>query len=168
MVLYGLSPKGFLHVSRTRVHLWEGVVLAGIGAACGAVVAMLDVENIDAGYVFPLPLPPIFLLPLLATSAALVNALGEELLWRGVLLRVGRQDVNGPLMLWTQTLSFGAAHYYGIPQGMVGVLAAALYSALIFSLFRRYGFLGAVIVHLATDIVIFLAVIPHARFAWSG
>jgi hypothetical protein len=69
--------------------------------------------------------PSVLILAALVLSAALVNAAGEELLWRGL-----RYDTctGSPVwfMLATQAVSFGLSHGHGVPSGLTGVLAAPM------------------------------------------
>lgn len=171
------ASYGWTNRSRTRepaaaqrqnLNWWRRLLLVAVGGASGGVVVLLDIRQIQAGYTFPLPIPPPALLPVMALVAAVVNALGEELLWRRVLLDLGRQEPRFGILVLSQALSFGVAHYFGIPPGFPGALAATAYSTVLFLVSRRYGFRQAVVVHISTDIVIFLIVLQNARFAWSG
>jgi len=145
---------------------WLLVLAAAVG--CGFVVVALDWWNISTGYVFPLPVPPTWSFPLFAIGAAIVNALGEEALWRGLLADVGEAATTRASNVAVQALSFGLAHYHGIPNGPLGVVAATVFSAFLYLVGLRLGRAGALVAHLATDLVIFLAVIQYAQFAWNG
>lgn len=159
-----LQHRGSASVGRLRI--WLLVVVLSIAA--GIIVIALDWGNTRAGYTFAFPVPPAWTFPLIALGAALVNALGEEALWRGVLA-----DVSDPVLrlgsaVGLQSLSFGLAHFHGIPNGVLGVVAAAAYSALVYGVSIRLGPRGAFVAHLLTDLVIFVVVVHFARFAWSG
>ena len=171
---WSLAPTpmhDLVQLPRRRFALWQWSLLAGLGALAGGVVVMIDAARIEAGYTFALPIPPIppiALLTVLALFAALANATGEELLWRGVLAHFGARETRIALVLTAQAASFGGAHWFGIPEGVFGVLAAAIYSGVVFLVGRRYGFFGALLVHLVTDAVIFCIVVRTAQFSWSG
>jgi membrane protease YdiL (CAAX protease family) len=65
----------------------------------------------------------------------------------------------------TQAVSFGVAHWSGIPFGTVGVVAAALFSAILTLIKRGWGLLPTALVHLVADIVIFGTVLAFAIYA---
>lgn len=161
-----LSAGFWLRRPRGAGPQWILALAAAVG--CGFVVVALDWGNISTGYVFPLPVPPTWSFPLLAIGAAIVNACGEEALWRGLLVDVGEVALTRAGNVAVQALSFGLAHYHGIPNGPLGVAAAAMFSAFLYFIGLRLGRVGALVAHLATDLVIFLAVMQYAQFAWNG
>lgn len=149
-----------------RRAAWFLVVLVSVAA--GTAVVALDWTTIRSGYTFAFPAPPPWSFPLVALGAALVNALGEEALWRGVLSDVGAPVLRLRAAVCLQSFSFGLAHFHGIPNGVLGVVAAAVYSALVYGISMRLGARGALVAHLLTDLVIFVVVVHFAQFAWSG
>jgi membrane protease YdiL (CAAX protease family) len=85
-----------------------------------------------------------------------VNALTEELWFRGLLLGA----LRGLLPMWPaillQALCFGLAHWVGTPQGMFGfTLAGAWAIALGWWTYRRGSLWQAFSVHLLADWLIF-------------
>lgn len=171
--LYFALTPGTLHrrwrdigsTTRPRVA-WTLVILIAIVA--GIAVVALDWTNIRGGYTFAFPVPPPWAFSFVALGAALLNTLGEEALWRGLLA-----DVSGPLIglraaFIVQSLSFGLAHLHGIPNGPIGVIAAGVYSALVYGISLRRGARGALVAHFLTDLVIFVVVVHFAQFAWNG
>lgn len=104
-------------------------------------------------------------LPLAAMIAggvafALVNAILEELVWRGVLQdRLGA--VFGPgVAIALQAASFGLHHLHGVPRGAVGVLLAGSWAAML-GLLRRHsgGLLAPVLAHVVADATIAIIVL---------
>lgn len=139
-------------------------IVAAIGALAGLVVVWMDYDRLHSGELtFHLPLPPTWALYALALGIAIVNGIGEELLWRGV---IGSLLAGAPLFIQfaVQAVTFGIAHWYGIPNGPVGVVAASLYSIVVFQVWRRHGLLASTILHIATDTVVFVVVVRHASY----
>jgi membrane protease YdiL (CAAX protease family) len=121
---------------------WNAVpFLVMLGLASGTVTLVMSVEQIR-GMIIPLPvsLPESPVIPFLMVPVfAMLNSLGEELIWRDYLVAEGREG-----SVWRhwfmQSSTFGLAHWGGIPSGWPGVLAAAAYSAIIYGVWRRWGF----------------------------
>ncbi len=154
---------------RSRTTRWwsPGLWIAA-GAAAGACVVGIDHARIfGGGFAFALRLPSPMVLALLVVVAAAFNACAEELLWRDVLERVvGIRSIGGRYLL--QAITFGFAHVNGIPHGWIGVLASGGYSVLVYAIWRRWGLLGGIVVHVTTDLIIFWFVAEHAYFIWAG
>jgi len=134
------------------------------GIASGLVVVLIDKYRIvDSGFLLPWARPSGAVLLLAVTFLAATNATGEEFVWR-VYLRdhSSRLTVGNSYVL--QSISFGLAHWNGIPSGFAGVAASSVFSAMCLSASRRYGFKGALVLHFAADVVIFGAVALHASF----
>jgi len=94
---------------------------------------------------------------------ALVNALVEEVLFRGAVLHhlgrvVGRWQAVG-----VQALAFGMLHLNGYPYGPVGVGLASVYGVLLGALrLRSGGLLAPWIAHVVTDLFIFVLIVKTA------
>lgn len=144
------------------------VLLALLGTLSGAATVAIARDAIHQ-MVLPLPLAPPgpAVLALLVVAAAAVNALGEELIWRRLLPAAGPGLRTGRTVL-VQALSFGVAHWHGIPSGPWGAVCAGVYSIVVYAVWRVHGFWAALFVHAITDIVIFWYVVHHAGLAWSG
>lgn len=104
-------------------------------------------------------------LPLAAMIAggvafAFVNAILEELVWRGVL-----QDRLAVLFgsggaIALQAASFGLHHLHGVPRGAVGVLLAGTWAAMLGLLRRRSGgLLAPILAHVVADATIAIIVL---------
>ena len=128
----------------------------------------LDRERIlGGGFVFAVMPPSTPVLVVIVIVLAVVNAVGEELLWREVLDRtLGSGSSRARYAV--QAVTFGVAHWNGIPSGFFGVLASGVFSAGVCRVRDRTGLIGAIVVHVATDLVIFGAVARYAVFAWTG
>lgn len=103
-------------------------------------------------------LPQWPLLGLVAAGAgfSIVNAMLEEIVWRGVLQNWLMSFMSPPAAVVVQAASFGAAHYNGFPSGFAGMGLAAIWGAMIGALAVRSGGLAApVVAHIAADAVIF-------------
>jgi membrane protease YdiL (CAAX protease family) len=98
----------------------------------------------------------------LTLGAAVVNGIGEELLWRDALLRLtaGTADRQANAVV-TCALSFGLAHRHGSPGGWAGMVAASLFGLLAGCLRLRWGLVAAVLVHVSADLVVLYTVISE-------
>lgn len=152
-----------------RETLKPGVLatLVVVGSAAGLAVIILEHERIVAGLVMPVSPPSLPALVVAIPVVAVVNALGEELVWRGILADRSRGLSRGWRMT-LQVVSFGVAHIHGIPAGAAGVIASGGFSALVYRIRHRHGFSSALVVHVVTDLAVFWFVARHALFAWSG
>lgn len=95
---------------------------------------------------------------------SLVNALVEEYIYRGILWE-GLLDItqSWKTTLIIHALIFGVAHWWGVPNGVVGVVMAVVYGLMMGGV--RYisgGLLLPIVVHLFADLVIFALVFDMA------
>ena len=75
-----------------------------------------------------------------ALAFAMLNALAEEALFRGVAWAALERATGSPLLtLALQASAFGLAHIHGFPRGASGVLLATIYGAMMGELRRRTG-----------------------------
>ncbi len=89
-------------------------------------------------------------------SFSVVNALLEEIVWRGILQNWLMTFMSAPAAVFVQAASFGAAHYNGFPSGLVGMGLAAVWGAMIGALaLQSKGLAAPVVAHIAADAVIF-------------
>lgn len=117
----------------------------------------------DASPLMPFPRPDVTTMLAIVAGLAALNAVAEEALWRIALL--AEQSSDRPLIVsGAQALSFGIAHWAGLPYGIVGVIASGLFSLALFFLRNRFGLVNTVIVHWVVDIVIFAAVFTFAIY----
>lgn len=150
----------------TTLALLTLTVLLGLGA--GVVTTAVARDAISRMVIFlPFGAPTPATLTLFVLAAAAVNATGEELMWRRFLPAL---DPGQPAWrtLAVQALSFGLAHWHGIPSGPVGAVCAGIYSLALYAVWRTLGFRTALLAHALTDVIIFGDVVRHAALSWSG
>lgn len=106
-------------------------------------------------------------LPLLIAGGvvfALINAVLEETIWRGMIQSNLLPLWGVPATVVLQALSFGAQHAYGFPRGLVGVALAASWAVLLGVLrLRARGLLAPVLAHVVADATIAVIVIHRIR-----
>lgn len=89
-------------------------------------------------------------------GAALINALFEELLWRGVLLNGIRETWSTTAAVGLTAIGFGLAHWAAVPSGTIGVALTAAFGLIASRLVTlRQQFLAATFIsHAAADIAL--------------
>jgi uncharacterized protein len=93
-------------------------------------------------------------------SWPIINATGEEFLWRGMIFDL----LEGTLLptaavISIQAVSFGAAHFHGFPRGASGIILASIYGLMLgFVRKQANGLLAPIVAHVFADITIFLIV----------
>ena len=117
--------------------------------------------------------PPSWMLALVAGIAALLNALSEEYVWRGVLWRWLSDSLESlPLfslnfiVISATSVSFGMSHFAnGLPSGWSGAGAAVLLGVFL-GLVRAHtrGLLLPVAIHTCIDFTIFWVFLGHLVF----
>jgi len=97
------------------------------------------------------------LLALLGLAFACMNALGEEIIWRGIMQDALEAGLGpGIAAMIVQGLSFGLFHINGFPRGLVGVGLATFYGVMMGILrMRSRGLLAPWIAHVCADATIF-------------
>lgn len=94
---------------------------------------------------------------------SIVNAAGEELLWRGALTSwMDPANTRPAILVLATASSFGLSHMSGIPSGIVGVLGAATLGAFLAVLRPRIGLVGCIVVHAAVDAALLGVILPRA------
>lgn len=91
---------------------------------------------------------------------ACLNALYEEVVWRGVVMQA-LESSTGSLTaaLVLQSLAFGLWHFVGFPSGWIGVGLATLFAFMMGLLrVRTRGLLIPFVAHVAADVTIYLIV----------
>ena len=149
--------------SRNRTTLILAVVsVVGSGAVLEVWARSHEVYlHAQAGHVPPLQPSLLYLAGIIFAA---VNAIMEELIFRGIIHGGLRQILARPgLVVPLQALVFGAAHISGVPGGLSGVLLATVYG-LFLGWIREAseGLLWPVVTHVFADAIIFILLI-HAR-----
>jgi membrane protease YdiL (CAAX protease family) len=144
-----------------RVGRLGGAVLAATGAISAVSAAALllydavfrpDLEPLSRQLPLGLPLP----VPVTGLLFAVVNALLEEVIFRGVLqdALAARVGTAGAVVL--QAVAFGVGHAHGYPPGTVGIGLAMVYGILLGALRHRAGgLLAPWLAHVCADATIF-------------
>lgn len=88
-------------------------------------------------------------------SFAMLNAVVEEIAFRGVMFEELQASMSTNTAFFVQALAFGAIHYKGFPSGWIGVGLAIIYGLMMgYIRIRAAGLLGPWVAHLLTDLVI--------------
>lgn len=107
-----------------------------------------------------IPAKNISLLIPLGLGFALINALTEEFVWRGIFWDGLKQSFNCPvIVIIVQALLFGLIHLGGFPKSLVGVVLASVYG-LFLGIIRHKsdGIFYPILTHIFADLVIFAIV----------
>jgi membrane protease YdiL (CAAX protease family) len=133
-------------------------------ATSGVLIAFHVLARPDvSGFAIRLPLNGPVALFLVGAVFSVVNAVLEELIFRGILWEVVAAEWNPRVALVVTALLFGVFHLYGYPPGIIGVVFATLYGVALGLLRWRTGGLGLTIAcHVGADATIF------SLLAWSG
>jgi membrane protease YdiL (CAAX protease family) len=150
---FGLKTWGLV----VGITLFAGVVLSG----------WVHFVNPNLGrYTYYFPAMPSGMLFVYAAGFAAINALIEEIIWRGIMLSALDAVLGvGPLALVLQALQFGIAHYRGgFPNGWLGIATTGLFGFFM-GLVRRStnGLFACWIAHAAADFTILCLVIHFVR-----
>jgi len=153
---FGRDFLAALKRGRLRRSEWALIALIAIVAA-SALVTWVTLFQPDLTRLRGM-VPEWPLLGLIGAGAAfsVVNAILEEIVWRGILQRWLTTFMTPWAAVAVQAASFGAAHYAGFPSGAVGIGLAAIWGAMIGGLaLRSQGLLAPIVAHVAADAVIF-------------
>lgn len=139
-----------------RILPWVSAI---VGVSSTALVVWLyglhpDISDLQA----MLARFPTGLVVLGAVGFPVINALMEELIWRGIYWgALERAGFGAAAVLGIQAVSFGFAHWNGFPRGPVGVLLASIYGAMLGGLrWRTGGLVVPVLTHIVADVTIFV------------
>jgi membrane protease YdiL (CAAX protease family) len=107
---------------------------------------------------------PVWILPAVGVFFALVNALVEEITFRGVLLDALWSAVGLRAALVLQAVAFGLVHIDGLPNGPWGAGLAGCYGLLLGLIrVRARGMVAPCVAHVLADLVIFGWLVAWAR-----
>jgi uncharacterized protein len=143
-----LAATGAIIVTSTSVLLlYEAFFRPDVGSLADQLPLCLPVPVIMAGALF-----------------AALNALLEEVIFRGILLDGLTSAVGGTWAVLVQALAFGVGHAHGYPPGTLGIVLAATYGLMLGVLRLRAGGLAAPwIAHVFADAAIFWIVAGAVR-----
>jgi len=164
--IFDLLRPGLAWLRRGRINPL-GVALGGAVIVVSAVSLIIWYRLFDpdiAEFTAFLPRAPGVVLPTAGLAFSLVNALVEECIYRGILWE-GLQDItrSWKATLIVHALIFGVAHWWGVPNGVVGVVMAVIYG-LMMGIVRHIsgGLLLPIVVHVFADLVIFTLILDMA------
>jgi len=144
---------------RGRLDWRSGVVMGAfvVTSAVALVGWYLLVQPDLSDAVARIPQVPFFVLILGGIGFALINALGEEFVWRGFGTHALEQaGVHVGVASVIQAVSFGLIHIHGFPHGWIGVGLATIYGVMMGLLrWLSGGLLVPWMAHVAADLVIF-------------
>lgn len=144
--------------ARGRLGRFEAVAIAMLAVTAAALLfiwfelAGPDLSSLRA----QVPNWPAPTLAAAALAFAIVNAVLEEIVWRGI-MQSWLAKVLAPLAaIVIQAVLFGVSHYHGVPSGWTGVALATGYALLLGALrWKSGGLLAPILAHIAADLAIF-------------
>jgi membrane protease YdiL (CAAX protease family) len=129
-----------------------------VGAFCGAIGAVaVAIEPVPGFRASNGSQYPVWMVAMGVAILAATNAFGEEVIWRGALLR-SQEGWNAALTFGMQAASFGLAHLEGTPSGMIGVALTALFSCIALRFDRVWGLTASIAIHAVADALVFVEV----------
>jgi membrane protease YdiL (CAAX protease family) len=151
-----LSLKWSLKFSKPEV-----LSIAIINVPAVFVLAIYFHYNKALALSFPLPSVPIWSLPLVVITGALINGFREELYYRGLLQSLSQESLRPWAVVLLQAFFFGILHFQNaFPQGWIGVGLTSLWGGLIaiqYQVFRSMAL--AWVTHAVADAVMFSIII---------
>lgn len=149
---------------RGRVPVLATAIVGGMtpfGLVGWFVLMRPDLDDLVAAY---LPEAPLAVLVLGAVAFAVINAVLEELVWRGVMTDALERGFGPWPAIAIQAASFGLAHAHGFPRGALGIVLAGGWAVALGMLRRHAGGLAAPIVaHVVADASIATIVLVALR-----
>lgn len=146
-----------------RLDPWPVVALGVLAAV--ALVAWVVGMSPDLSQAFAMfPGWPWPVLVVAAVGFSLVNAILEEVAFRGVLQQTLRSWLGpGVWPVLLQGAAFGVLHWHGVPHGPLGALMAGSWGVMLgWARQRSGGLLTPVLAHVVADAVIFAVLATHA------
>ena len=148
-----------LSMARGRLPIWEIFACAAVTpVALTGWVVVFDPDVSDL--VESVPRVSAVLLILGALAFAVLNAVFEEWLWRGLIQPQLTASFGCGLAIVLQAVSFGVAHTWGFPRGAAGVVLVTVWALMLGALRQRSGGLAApVLAHVVADATIAVLVL---------
>jgi membrane protease YdiL (CAAX protease family) len=154
-----------------RIGGWPMVAALALGVATSGVlvsfqtIARPDMTALAAG----LPVAAFGNLLLAGICFSVINALLEELIFRGLLWEVAAAEWNEPVALAATSVMFGLGHLHGYPPGPLGAVLAGVFGLSLGLLRWWTGGLGlAIAVHICADATIFGLLSCSGAFGHAG
>jgi membrane protease YdiL (CAAX protease family) len=150
-----------------RGRLDGDILAAGAGIAVVSSVALMlwfvllkpDVRALTA----MIPAWPLWALVPLGMVFAAVNALLEEVIWRGILFDAFVAQLGNRGAVIAQAIGFGIVHAHGFPNGALGMIMAGIYGLMLGWLrLRAHGLAAPILTHICADATIFAVLVTAA------
>jgi uncharacterized protein len=139
-----------------RLALWSVAVVVVSSAALAAWYRLMHPDI--AVFTRFIPPRPLYQLLIGGLGFALLNATVEEVVFRGIIWEgLAALTSTRWIILIMQGFFFGTAHFWGVPNGIVGAGLAFTYGIMLGIIrMRAGGLLMVIVTHVFADIVIFL------------
>jgi membrane protease YdiL (CAAX protease family) len=139
--------------SRTIVIATSGIIIVSV-TALASWAASRHPDLSDIRKLLPLTDPQLLLIVILAF--AVLNAVMEEVVYRGVLLDALESRMAPVFAVIVQGVAFGFGHANGVPNGPLGIAMASVFGTALGVLrLKSGGLLACIICHVAADATIF-------------
>ncbi|MGO8837813.1 MAG: CPBP family intramembrane glutamic endopeptidase [Limisphaerales bacterium] len=137
-----------------------GLISAGCISLGTLTFLLLGMAPSVAGIVHALPMLPV------VVALAAMNAFAEELMFRGALLASLLSAVGRRQAVLLTAAFFGIAHYYGVPNGIVGVVMSGFLGWFLGKcMVETRGFVWPWFIHFVQDVLIFFVMAVGAAAA---
>ncbi|MBW6455660.1 MAG: CPBP family intramembrane metalloprotease [Trueperaceae bacterium] len=151
------SRIGWLGIPGDTIAWGRLALISGFLIAFGTLLLTLLTAT---GFALPPNLDRLWpLLPLIVVLA-LANSFAEGVAYRNAVLGPLAGELPKGAVVLASAAFFGAAHYYGVPSGVIGVvMSGALGWFLARAMCETRGFLAPWIIHFLQDVVIFSTIV---------
>jgi uncharacterized protein len=158
-------------VPRLALGRWTGwPVAAAVALGAATSVGLVTFQTLAhpdlADLAAAMPVAALGNLLLAGLCFSVVNAVSEELIFRGLLWEVAAAEWNGGVALAATSALFGLGHLHGYPPGPLGAVLAGSFG-LALGLLRWWtgGLALAIAVHVCADATIFALLCRSGAFA---
>lgn len=145
-----IQPTKALGIKEPEPWAKTGIIFGTIFTAGTLIFLIISTNYTIETFIAALPLIPI------AIIIAAINAFNEEFTLRAAPLSECLNELGRRRALMITTLYFGIGHYYGVPNGIIGVLLSSFLGWFLGkSMLETKGFFWAWIIHFSADVIIF-------------
>ncbi|MBU6996567.1 MAG: CPBP family intramembrane metalloprotease [Theionarchaea archaeon] len=145
-----VEPSRLLGMKKPEPWTRTGSIFAVVFTVVTFIFLVLSTRPTANAFMTVLPLIPV------AVFIAAINAFNEEFTLRAAPLSVLVSALGSQQALVITTVYFGLGHYYGVPNGVLGVLLSGFLGWFLGkSLLETRGFFWAWLIHFLPDVVIF-------------
>jgi uncharacterized protein len=148
-------PASYVRPGRITADVWALVVLTIAGSAVALAAWASIARPTVSPYLRWMAQQPTWLLLAGLVAFAVLNSIGEELLFRGIFLSELAAASSATLAVVATGIAFAIAHVNGFPSGWFGALMAGVYGLALGVLrVRSRGMLAPFLAHVGADITI--------------